>query len=110
MVEEIQTESWPDDKDICEILICVSPKCNICLDASNERFWNTVDGIFTEDNYISNYPKEPGIYRCKIQFYFIPGYFEGHPAPGESDWGWKVIKTTKIFELPKLKENPTKGE
>ena len=72
----------------------VSPETPVILDAPDEiiRFF---DGFFCEDNsfkdtWFKAISLEPGIYHCRVDFYFQQGYFEGYQADGESDWEFIV--------------------
>lgn len=64
-----------------------------------------LDSVYCDDNGFEGVPKEPGVYQCECEFYFIQGYYDGYPADGESDWGWKVTVKKKV-ELGPI-TNPT---
>ena len=58
-----------------------------------------MDGEHFEDNSpysFKLFPTKPGVYRCTIEYYFAPGYFEGYPPPGESDWDLKPVDIQEI--------------
>jgi len=57
-----------------------------------------LDGEHIEDNTqsIDKYPSKPGVYRCKIDYWFERGTYEGWDAPGESDWDLIPIAVEEI--------------
>ncbi len=59
---------------------------------------NIMDGPWFEENSqsIDDFPTKPGVYRCTIEYYFQMGYYEGYPAPGESDWDLKPVDIQEI--------------
>ena len=66
-----------------------------------------MDGIFLSDNHFKNVPTEPAIYVCRVEFFFMQGYFEGYRADGESDWYYEIRSAVRQEEpavLARLKE------
>lgn len=58
---------------------------------------DTLDGCFCEDNDFINLPQDPGVYKCKIDFDFEQGYFEGYKADGENTWEYIITNCQKIY-------------
>jgi hypothetical protein len=90
----------------------VEPETPVILDAPDEII-QVFDGFFCEDNsfkdtWFKKTPLEPGVYHCKVAFYFEQGYFEGYKADGESDWEFVVLSAEqKIgFGNPPKEEHP----
>lgn len=54
------------------------------------------NGPDVEDNNFTNVPDKPGIYNCRVEFWFEQGYFEGYPANGENDWEFRIISAERI--------------
>jgi len=101
---EGQESKWPIPDETCEIIICIGKDLEGIIVAGTDKIWETLDGIYCSDNFIENVPKEVGVYKCQCQFWFQQGCCDGYPAPGESDWGWKVIQANKLCEIPKYEK------
>ena len=41
-------------------------------------------------------PTDPGVYSATIEYWFQQGYFEGYPAPGESDYDFRLSNLRRI--------------
>ncbi len=62
-----------------------------------------MDGDFFEDNNpaddMETFPKEPGIYRATVEYYFQRGTYEGWDAPGESEWAFRLKDVVKVVSI-----------
>lgn len=58
------------------------------------------DGPYLGDNNFVGLPDQmaPGIYRITADYDFSQGYFEGHPADGESSWEYTVTAVERLQE------------
>jgi hypothetical protein len=45
-------------------------------------------------------PSKPGVYCCKVRYWFQQGYYEGHPSEGESSFGLEIIESVMIVGFP----------
>ncbi|NCI19707.1 hypothetical protein EJM73_08725 [Clostridium botulinum] len=82
--------------DIINLLIVVTKKDAFIADYP-EQVQDYLEGYYCEDNYVDNVPKEKGIYKCKVKYWFEQGYdLDGYPADGESDFGFEIINSKKI--------------
>lgn len=50
-------------------------------------------------------PDEPGLYSCRLDYFYHMGYFEGYPAPAESDWEFWISDVKRIYPP----DNETEG-
>ena len=81
---------------IVNFLIVVTDKDSFIADYPNE-IEDCIDGYFCEDNCIDNVPKEKGIYECEAKYWFIQGFCDGYPADGESECGFEIINSKKVY-------------
>lgn len=78
----------------CIIAVTVDKAASLLIPNPELEKW--MDGCCFDDHSTTGTPKEPGIYRANIEIWFSQGYSEGHPAPGESDWEFKIINIQSI--------------
>lgn len=81
---------------IVKLIIVVTSKDSFIADYP-EEMEEYLDGYFCEDNNIDNVPTERGIYECEAKYWFEQGYCDGYPADGESESGFDVIESTKLY-------------
>lgn len=70
---------------------------------SDERCLDLLDGHHCDDNGVVGYPQACGVYRCAADFVFEQGYCDGYPAPGESDWSFRIVASVPIWTLAEAK-------
>jgi len=78
-----------------ECLIAVAFNKDAVIIDFPEDLINTLDGCFCADNEFKNIPQEPGFYKCKVDFDFEQGYFEGYKADGENTWEYIITDCQK---------------
>jgi len=81
-----------ESKGIYEAKILVSTQTGYAyLVEADEEIMKGVDGLLLEDNDFRNIPEKPGVYLCRVEFFFQQGYSEGYQADGESEWYYEII-------------------
>jgi hypothetical protein len=87
-------------KDTFEMMIAVDYQGDGIVLKFPEQYHHLLDGPFCEDSDITGYPKVPGVYKCKVEFWYSQGYdVDGYPHDGESDWKFKIINSESLVEL-----------
>ena len=81
---------------VVSLVILITNKESFIADYPDEME-EFLDGYFCDDNNISNIPSEKGIYECEAKYWFKQGYCDGYPADGESESGFEIIKSKKIY-------------
>ena len=81
---------------IIKLIIIVTNRDSFIADYPDE-IENLIEGYFCEDNWISNIPTEKGIYECDAKYWFEQGYCDGYPADGESECGFEIISSKKLY-------------
>jgi len=74
----------------CKILVSAQKGFAYLVEAPKE-VTEGVDGLLLEDNDFRNIPEKPGVYLCRVEFFFQQGYSEGYQADGESEWHYEII-------------------
>lgn len=69
--------------------IAKSARGTVLLIEGPKELTEIMDGDFFEDNCSPDaekyFPQTSGFYICDVELWFEQGFFEGFPAPGESD-------------------------
>src|SRR3990172_568489 len=81
-----------ESKGIYEAKILVSKENDLAyLVEGDEELLKGMDGPVLEDNLFRSVPEKPGIYLCRVEFFFQQGYCDGYQADGESEWYYEII-------------------
>lgn len=98
------------------------PNCIVAKDADgitsliapNPELQKWMDGCCFEGHGAVNLPKAPGVYRTTIEVWFSQGYSDGYPAPGESDWEFRLTDLQPIvienFDPAPMIQHEDQGE
>lgn len=65
-----------------------------------EELLSSLDGNMLDDNCLeegrASLPQQAGVYFATVEIWYEQGYFEGYPAPGESDVDHRLSAVRKI--------------
>jgi hypothetical protein len=96
-------------KDI-KVVICVDVHGQGIILKYPLEFENHLDGSNCEDNLFENVPEKAGVYECDVEYWFSQGYSDGHPADGESDWEFRIVKSKLLVDFNSIKVNDVDEE
>jgi hypothetical protein len=81
----------------CEFVVCDDGEGALIAIPDCLREGEILDGRYLSDNQFTNVPKQAGHYRAKVEYEYIPGYYEGYRAPGEDDWYFHIRECVDVL-------------